>query len=157
MITLIAAVNKHMLLGKDNNMPWHVKEDLRYFKCQTLHKELLMGRKTFESLPTILKDRTIYVLTKQRDYVVEADNVHVIHTIEPLIDAYLHSEKELMVAGGGMVYSLMMPYAHKLLISVIDDDQHGDVYFPNIDQKQFTLKQIIDMKTFSLREYVRYG
>ncbi|NLA78517.1 MAG: dihydrofolate reductase [Erysipelothrix sp.] len=155
MITLIAAVNHNMLLGKDNDLPWHVKEDLQHFKAQTLHKSVLMGRKTFESLPTSLKDRTIYVLTNQLNYEVKLADVHVIHDVSALIAQYQDGKEELMVAGGGVVFELMMPYTSKILLSIIDDNQHGDVYFPQIPA-DFHLNAIQNMGTFVLREYRRH-
>ena len=156
MITLIAAVNHNMLLGKDNNMPWHVKEDLQFFKQQTLHKYVLMGRKTFESLPSVLKDRTIYLLTNNKDYQVIASNVHLIFDINQLIERFKQSKDTLMVAGGGEIYKQMMPYAQTILLSKIDDHQHGDVYFPSIDLKVFKKTKTIEFEQFSVEEYQRY-
>lgn len=155
MITLIAAVNHNMLLGKDNKIPWHVKDDLEFFKQQTLHKTVLMGRKTFESLPIKLKDRKIFVLTNQRTYTIEDKDCTIIYDVNDVIEHFINSEEELMVAGGGMVYHLMMPYAHKIRLSVIDDYQHGDVYFPSINLSDFALVNKIDMNTFTALEYQR--
>jgi|SRR5690554_3958787 len=156
MITLIAAVNHNFLLGKDNNIPWHVQGDLAYFKEQTMHKTLLMGRKTYESLPKKLKGRKIFVLTKQRNYRVEDEDVSVIHDVSDLIKTYKQSDKELMVAGGGLIYELMMPFADKLLLSIIDDHQQGDVYFPAIDPSQFECVDEINKESFVVLEYKRY-
>lgn len=156
MITLIAAVNHNMLLGKDNNMPWHVKEDLQFFKQQTLHKHVLMGRKTFESLPSVLKDRTIYLLTTNKDFQVIASNVHLVFDINQLIERFKQSKDTLMVAGGGEIYKQMMPYAQTILLSKIDDHQHGDVYFPSIDLKVFKKTKTIEFEQFSVEEYQRY-
>jgi dihydrofolate reductase len=86
MITLIAAVNHNMLLGKDNKMPWHIKEDLVFFKEQTINKTVLMGRKTFESIKGVLPNRTIYVLTSQTTLSKQTDRVHLIHDVKPLIE-----------------------------------------------------------------------
>lgn len=155
MITLIGAVNHNMLLGKDNKIPWHVKDDLMFFKQQTLFKTVLMGRKTFESLPKKLKDRKIFVLTNQRTYTIEDKDCTVIFDINDVIEQFKDSDKELMVAGGGMVYELMMPHAHKILLSVIDDYQHGDVYFPTINPDDFALINKTEMDTFTVLEYQR--
>jgi dihydrofolate reductase len=155
MITLIAAVNHNMLLGKDNKMPWHIKEDLVFFKEQTINKTVLMGRKTFESIKGVLPNRTIYVLTSQTTLSKQTDRVHLIHDVKPLIEQFKQSTQELMVAGGGMVYRLLMPYANRILLSVIDDDQHGDVYFPTIDMTVFYEYQRIDYDTFEVIEYRR--
>jgi dihydrofolate reductase len=156
MITLIAAVNHNMLLGKDNKIPWHVKDDLEFFKQQTLHKTVLMGRKTFESLPKKLKDRKIFVLTNQHNYRIEDNNCTVVFDVSDVIDHFKDSQEELMVAGGGMVYQLMMPHSHKILLSVIDDYQHGDVYFPSINACDFALINKTYMDTFTVLEYQRH-
>jgi dihydrofolate reductase len=155
MITLIAAVNHNMLLGKDNKMPWHIKEDLVFFKEQTINKTVLMGRKTFESIKGILPDRTIYVLTSHPQLSKKADRVHIIHDVTPLIEQFKQSSQDLMVAGGGMVYRLMLPHADRILLSVIDDDQHGDVYFPTIDMTLFYEYQRVNYVFFEVVEYRR--
>ncbi len=155
MITLIAAINHNMLLGKDNKMPWHIKEDLKFFKEQTIFKTLLMGRKTFESIDGVLKDRTIYVLTSLTQLSKVDDRVHLIHDVSPLIEQFKDSDQELMVAGGGMIYRLMMPHAHKIILSIIDDHQQGDVYFPTIDFKVFYQFQELKKEGFKVIEYRR--
>ncbi len=155
MITLIAAVNNNMLLGKEGRMPWHIPEDLAFFKEKTIHKTVLMGRRTFDSIPKILQDRDIYVLTSSNKLSKSASNVTIIHHVEPLIEHYTSSDDELMVAGGGVVYRLMMPYADKIYLSVIDDDQHGDVYFPSIALDEFEIVQILEKKCFKIFEYRR--
>lgn len=155
MITLIAAVNHHMLLGKDKNIPWHVPEDLMFFKKQTMNKTLLMGRKTFESLPKKLEGRKIFVLTNQHNYRIEDEDCAVIFDVNDLIMEYDLSNEELMVAGGGSIYQLMLPYADKIILSVIDDYQHGDVYFPIIKPNEFEKINRIDFETFYVLEYQR--
>lgn len=155
MITLIAAVNHNMLLGKDNKMPWHIKEDLLFFKEQTINKTVLMGRKTFESIKGILPDRTIYVLTSQTSLSKQSDRVHLISDVNPLIEQFKQSNQELMVAGGGMVYRLLMPHAERIILSVIDDHQHGDVYFPTINVTEFYEYQRLKFDTFDVIEYRR--
>jgi dihydrofolate reductase len=153
MITLIAAVNHNNLLGKDNSMPWHVAEDLAHFKAKTLHKAVLMGRKTFDSLPKVLPDRTIYVLSSQASLDKMADNVILIHQIEPILAKYQHSSEELMVAGGASIYQQALPYCQKIILSLIDDYQHGDVYFPEFSKDEFKLEKTIYKDTFTIKEY----
>lgn len=155
MITLIAAINHNNLLGKDNTMPWYVPADLVHFKEQTLHKAVLMGRRTFDSLPIVLKDRTIYVLSTQKKLSKTADNVVLIHEIQSLIETYKSSKEELMVAGGATLYKQMLPYAHKIILSFIDDYQQGDVYFPQFSKEEFKLEKTIIKETFTIKEYKR--
>lgn len=153
MITLIAAVNHNNLLGKDNSMPWHVAEDLAHFKEETLHKAVLMGRKTFDSLPKVLPDRTIYVLSSQASLDKMADNVILIHQIGPILTKYQNSSEELMVAGGASIYKQALPYCQKITLSLIDDYQHGDVYFPEFSKDKFKLEKTIYKDTFIIKEY----
>lgn len=155
MITLIAAVNHNNLLGKDNSMPWHVPEDLAHFKEKTIHKAVLMGRKTYDSLPKVLADRTIYVLSTQPSLSKMADNVILIHELDTLVEKYRSSEEELMVAGGATIYKQTLPYASKIILSYIDDHQDGDVYFPQFSTDEFKLKQTIQKETFTIKEYKR--
>lgn len=155
MITLIAAINHNNLLGKDNDMPWHVPEDLKHFKRETLNKAVLMGRKTYDSIPSVLKNRTIYVLTTQECLSKMASNVFIIHELEPLLDDFKDSQEELMVAGGASIFKQTLPFADKIILSLIDDNQQGDVYFPEFSLDEFKLTKTTNMETFTIKEYLR--
>jgi dihydrofolate reductase len=155
MITLIAAINHNNLLGKDNDMPWHVPEDLNHFKAETLHKVVLMGRKTYQSLPGVLKNRKIYVLTASDTLDNIQEDVTIIHDLEAFITKFIGVPKELMVAGGASIYKQVLPYADKIVLSLIDDYQHGDVYFPTFTEEEFKLENTIINDTFTVKEYKR--
>lgn len=155
MITLIAAINHNNLLGKDNTMPWYVKEDLQHFKQATLHKDVLMGRKTYESLPVHLNDRNLFVLTNQTRLSNLHENVTIIHDLKTFINKYIKTSNELMVAGGASIYEQVLPYADRLVLSLIDDHQHGDAYFPTFSSEEFMVRQVIEHPTFIVKEYTR--
>jgi dihydrofolate reductase len=130
-ITLIAAMDRARAIGRGNAMPWHLSDDLKRFKALTLGKPIVMGRKTFESIGRPLPKRRNIVLT--RDLNFQADGVEVIHSLEAGL-ANLESsglEGEVMITGGGEVYSLALPVAHKMLLTFVDTlVEDADAFFP---------------------------
>lgn len=122
-ITFILAMDENNLIGKDNDLPWKLPADLKYFKAQTLNKSVLMGRKTCESLPFVLPKRKNIVLTRNINFYRQGFDI--IHKLDSIKDF----NEELMVIGGGLIYKLLMPYASKLLITRIHHQFEGDTYF----------------------------
>ena len=153
MISLIVAMDKNRLIGKDGKLPWHNKEDLKHFKEYTTGKTLLVGRRTFDGLPGPLPNRKHYVLSRKTMW-YSYDNVFVVHDIQNLVDNYKDSEDELVVIGGGEIYKLMMPYINKAVISVINGEYEGDTYFPELPQ-DFVLSEVIHKNGFDVQYYVR--
>lgn len=136
MISLIVAFDQHQLIGKENQMPWHYPDDLKYFQQITMGKPLIMGRNTFESLLSYggpLKGREHYVLTRNLDYHYEHPQVHFCSTI----DSLLSQDNDWFVIGGANVYQQFLPYANRLYITHIEKTYEGDTYFPNIPWEQF--------------------
>jgi len=138
MLSIIVAVANNNVIGKDNSLIWHLPDDLKRFKAITTGKTIIMGRKTFESLPSILSNRHHIVLTRDKNYKIEDERITVIHTIDEL-KPYIDDSNEHFIIGGGEVYSLLLPYAKKLYITKIQGDFEGDTYFPYYDINQWTL------------------
>ena len=132
MLSIIVAVAKNNVIGKDNRLLWNLPGDLKRFKDITTGKSIIMGRKTFESLPFILPNRQHIVLTRDKNFVIEDDNVVIVNSIEEL-QSRLDKEKENFVIGGGEIYKLLLPYCDKLYLTLIDREFDGDTIFPNID------------------------
>lgn len=148
MITLVVAINSKSTIGLNGEMPWRNKEDLKHFKNYTMGKKMLMGRKTFEGLPKTLEGRDIYVVTRQKDYPKGVQD----------LTAYLENNQddELIVAGGGEIYKIAMPYADKIVLSIIhDNDVVGDTFFPDIDAQEFREVKREVKDTFTLVTYER--
>ncbi|VAW35976.1 Dihydrofolate reductase [hydrothermal vent metagenome] len=122
-LTFILAMDENNLIGNNNKLPWSLPADLRYFKQQTLHKTILMGRKTCESLPFVLPKRRNIVLTKNINFFRQ--DFEMVHKLDYIKDL----EGEVMVIGGAMIYKLLMPWASKLLITIIHHEFQGDTYF----------------------------
>lgn len=138
MLSMIVAMGENRVIGKDNTMPWHLPNDLQYFKKVTLGKTIIMGRKTFESLGRVLPDRKHIVLT--RSSTTFPEEVEVVHDIADIL-AYVkrHQDEEIFIIGGGQLYSHMLPYADKLYVTLIKEEFAGDVYFPEIDETEWRL------------------
>ncbi|MGY3914446.1 type 3 dihydrofolate reductase [Aeromonas australiensis] len=135
-ISMIAAMAHDRVIGKDNQMPWHLPADLAHFKRVTLGKPVLMGRKTFESIGRPLPGRRNLVLSRNSDYRV--DGVEMISSLEEVISR-LQGEgvEELMVIGGGYLYEQLLPKADCLYLTRIDLVVEGDTRFPAFDDGQW--------------------
>lgn len=133
-LSMIAAVAANGVIGKDNTLIWHLADDLKRFKALTMGRPIIMGRKTFESLPRVLPGRTHYVLTGNADYQVP-EGVILAHSVEELLAAL--PEGECFVIGGAAVYALLLPHADRLCLTEIERDYEGDAYFPAFDKNEW--------------------
>ena len=122
---------KNNVIGRDNDLPWYLPADLKHFKAITMGKPMVMGRKTWESLPGLLPGRRHIVVTRNPEY--EAQGAEVALSLEEAI-ASAGDVDEIMVVGGAHLYALALPYADRLHLTLIDDEFEGDAYFPPIDE-----------------------
>lgn len=134
LLSLIVAMAQNGVIGRDNALPWHLRQDLRRFKAQTLGKPILMGRKTFESIGRPLPERTNFVLTRDRGW--SAAGVTVAHSVEEALARAAGSE-ELVAIGGAEVYRLVLPFARRIYLTHVHADVPGDTYFPEFDATQW--------------------
>ena len=133
-IALIAAVAANGVIGHDNQLPWHLPEDLKAFKRITLGKPLIMGRKTYESIGRPLPGRTNIILSRQSDWAPEG--VRVAADLEQafaIARQVLGDKDEVMVIGGEQIYRLALPFADRLYLTLVDCEVMGDTRFPDID------------------------
>lgn len=146
-IGLVAAVNAKNRIGKDGRLLYRIKDDLRRFKELTTGHVVLMGRKTFESLPGPLPNRKNVVLTSDDSYAPEG--ACVFHSIDDaILDALADpSVEKLFVIGGEQVYRCAMPYVDTVYLTEIDDDAEGDASFPGLDPEQWSLRAKSDTMT----------
>ncbi|MCF5879257.1 type 3 dihydrofolate reductase [Aeromonas veronii] len=135
-ISMIAAMAHDRVIGKDNQMPWHLPADLAHFKRVTLGKPVLMGRKTFESIGRPLPGRRNLVISRNTDY--QAEGIEVVGSVEAALALLAGSSvEELMVIGGGHLYAEMLPSADCLYLTRIDLAVEGDTRFPAFDDGQW--------------------
>ena len=143
-ITLIAAVGKNLELGKDNTLIWSIPEDLAFFKENTMGKTIVMGMNTLKSLPKLLPNRKHVVLTKKN---IELDSsIVVVHSIDELLSYIETLDEEVMIIGGASLYSQMIDYANKMLLTEINDSFDADVYFPSFSLEDWDSDVISEHK-----------
>mgnify|MGYP001552911254 FL=1 len=130
-ISIIVALAKNHVIGKDNQIPWHIPKDLQYFKRITLGKPMIMGRKNYESIGRPLPGRKNIILTRDKNFT--AEGCTIVHTKEEAVAATDNAE-EIMIIGGGAIYEMFMNEADTLYLTEIDANVDGDVFFPEYDK-----------------------
>lgn len=131
MLSIIVAKAKNNTIGKDNKLLWHIPDDLRRFKELTTNHNIIMGRKTFESIGKILPNRKHIIFSQNPDFKIDNENIEIVHSMLQ-IQQYIEDENENFVIGGAMIYNLLMPYVTKMYVTEIDKDFEGDTVFPRI-------------------------
>ncbi len=140
-IYIIAAIGKNNELGKDNDLIWHFKEDMKFFREMTTGNTVLMGRKTFESLPHALPNRRNIVISTNPNY--SAEGAEVVHGIDEALE--ICKDDTVFVIGGGKIYDAFIDIADNLYLTEIDsvcDD--ADVYFPSFDKSLYEREKLTD-------------
>lgn len=135
-ITLVAAIAKNGVIGKDGGLPWHLPEDLKRFKKLTWGHVLVMGRKTFDSIGRPLPGRTTVVMTRQADWkpaTGESPNVLRAGSLKEALVKAGAIDPEVFVVGGAEVYAEALPVAHAMVLTWVDAEPEGDAFFPEVD------------------------
>lgn len=142
-LTMIAAIGKNNELGKDNKLLWHLPQDMKFFREQTKGHTIIMGRKTFESLPGLLPHRHHIVISRSHPDLPK--EVEIFDSPDAFIEAYQDTEEEIFVIGGAMIYKEFLPCAYRLLLTEIDQDYDADAFFPKFDQEDYTKTILTDI------------
>lgn len=138
MLSIIVATSENNAIGKDNDLIWYISDDLKRFKKLTTGHTILMGRKTYESLPNgALPNRENVVITKDKR--LHLYNCTMMNTIDEAIEKYAKSEDEIFVIGGGSVYEKLLPYAQKIYLTKVHASFDADVFFPEMDSKNWNI------------------
>ncbi len=138
---MIAAIGKNNALGLDNKLLWHLPDDFKRFKELTSGHKILMGRKTFESLPGVLPNRTHIILTKQTGYKVP-EKCFVFDNLKYTLEFLNSSDNpDLYVIGGGEIYKQCMDIADRIELTVVDYSPEADTFFPEIDDAWELVKE----------------
>lgn len=155
-LTIIAAVAKNGVIGSQNGLPWHIPEDLKHFKQMTVGKTVLMGKKTYDSIFTRLSkplpERKNVVISRQD--VRLPDGVLLFHDLDSAYKA-LENDPEVVVIGGGQIYSQTIDKADKLILTEVHKDVEGDVFFPNVDKNIWKETAREDFNEYSFVTYER--
>lgn len=127
MISFIWAMDQNRVIGKNNQLPWRLPEDLKFFKETTMGHPIVMGRKTFESIGKPLPGRENVILTRDQSY--EAEGCTVVYSVDELVEK-AEKEEQLFITGGAEIFRLMLPFVDRLYVTVIEESFDGDTYFP---------------------------
>lgn len=140
-LSIIVAMAQNRAIGKNNDLLWHLSGDLKRFKKLTTGHPVVMGRKTWESLPKRpLPGRRNIVFTQNADY--QADGAEVVHSVNGLFNALKDCDEEVFIMGGAAIYNLLLPFTNRLYVTQVYRDYEADVFFPTIDMSEFTLTNI---------------
>ena len=152
-VSLIAAMSENRVIGSAGGLPWRLPLDMRHFKATTTGHPVVMGRKTFETLPGPLPNRRNIVVTRAPSY--RADGADVVHGLDEAL-ALVADDAEVFIAGGGEIYRVALARADRLYLTVVHASVPGDTYFPAFDEHAWRL--VSDERhphAFSFRLYER--
>lgn len=150
MITIIAALTQERIVGVNGTLPWHIPEDLKNFKTITAGNVVLMGRKTFDSIPEKfrpLPNRHNIVISRS---VGDIPGVDVCGSIQEGILKAQEYGKEIFVIGGGSIYEQTLPLADKMVLSFVKENYQGDTYFPEYKKEEWGIQEQQEFEQFTL-------
>lgn len=137
MISFIVAMDRNRVIGRDNQLPWHLPEDLKFFKRTTMGHTIAMGRKTHESIGRVLPGRENIVITRRPGY--QSEGCTIFTSVEDFAVYSREQKNEIFVIGGAEIFKETFPYADRLYITYIDEVFEGDTYFPEFPLKEWEL------------------
>jgi len=161
-VSSIVAASLNHGIGKDNQLPWHLPADLKFFKATTMGCPVVMGRKTFQSIGRTLPGRKNIVITRDKTFNADkAFDIEVVSSIEEAISG-LQGEKEIFIIGGGEIFRQSMDLLDTIYLTIVNTTLDADVYFPEIDPSKFELvweeKHLADEKNkfdYTFQKYIR--
>ncbi len=132
MVSIIVATADNNVIGKDNQLIWHLPADLKHFKQLTMGHPILMGRKTYESIGKPLPGRTSIIITRQSDF--EADGCIVVHSVQEAIERAKQIDEEVYIIGGAEIYRQALPFTDNIALTKIHHNFNGDTFFPELSE-----------------------
>jgi dihydrofolate reductase len=141
MISFLVAMDQNRLIGSNNQLPWHLPEDLKFFKRITMGHPIVMGRKTYQSIGKVLPGRENIVITRVTGF--DAKGCTILHSIEELLTYSNLLNEEIFVIGGAEIFQQTFPYADRLYITFIAEEFAGDTYFPPFEEQEWSLTSAV--------------
>lgn len=142
-VSIIAAMARNQVIGRNNQLPWRLPADLKHFKQLTMGKPLIMGRKTYESIGRPLPGRTNIVVTRDEQF--SAEGMIVVHTLNSALreaEAHLDESGEAMVMGGADIYYQYLPRADRMYLTLVELEVAGDAHFPAYVPDEWELVEV---------------
>jgi dihydrofolate reductase len=137
MISFILAMDENRVIGKNNQLPWHLPGDLKFFKRVTMGHPIAMGRKTHESIGRVLPGRENIIITRQADF--QSEGCTVLHSVEEFISYCQNQDDEIFVIGGAEIFKATFAFADRLYITLIHEEFEGDTFFPEYPEQEWEL------------------
>ena len=158
-MTIIAAMTKGHVIGKDEKLPWHIPEDMKLFKQFTTGNTVIMGRKTYESIGRPLPNRDNIVVSSsmlagESAVMCSKDRLIVCSSLDAAVERASKNNNEIFFIGGATIYEQALPLADQMYISYVKKDYAGDVYFPKFSDEDWVVEERKDYAEF---EWVRYS
>lgn len=156
---IVAYTDKDRVIGLNGELPWKLPEDLNFFRQTTMNHTIIMGRKTFESLPKVLPGRKHIVLTRDRTYTVDDEMVKVEYNLDKVFKKLKYDKDEHFVIGGAEIYNYAIKYANKIYATVLYEKFDGDAHFPEVSDKYWvrdTASDIHVSKTGTVYSFLTY-
>lgn len=162
-ISQVVAISRNRVIGKDNQLIWHLPADLKHYKNITMGHHMIMGRKTFESIGRLLPGRTSVIITRDKAYTFPG--AVVVHSIDEALEAARKAgDSEACIVGGGEIFKQAMSITDKIYLTIIHHDFDGDTFYPELDEKQWMLTKREDFEpdeknkySYSFCEYEKAG
>ena len=153
MLAIVVAAAENNVIGKDNDLIWHLPADLKHFKSLTMGHPMIMGRKTFEAIGKPLPGRTSIIITSQKDY--QAEGCVVVHSLEEAIAKGRELDAEqVSIIGGANVYQQALPLADKVYLTRVHASFEGDAFFPELPEDMW---QVVEQEHHELDEKNKYS
>ncbi len=154
---IISAVAKNGVIGRSNGeIPWHVKEEFQHFKNTTLGFPIIMGRKSFDALGKPLKGRLNVIITNNPDYKIPFEEIKIFHSLKKSIDYFESSgQDKIFIIGGGEIYKQAINFVDEMIISIMDFEAEGDVFFPQFNESEWNIVKKDKREQFEIFYYVR--
>ncbi len=153
MFSFSVAFDKNRGIGICDRLPWHIKEELALFKKNTINKNIIMGRKTYQNLPSKLKNRNIFIVTSDINY--QQEDCTIINDFTSFLNEHYNDDTEYIICGGSSIYKQSYPYCSKGYLSVVKGDYQVDSYFDNFNFDDFMIVFEKDYDQFVYRQLKR--
>ena len=145
LLSAIVAMAENRIIGGDNKLLWHLPEDLKHFKTTTIGKPMIMGRKSFESLPGILPGRPHIVISRSMILAHDSDQFHGVTSIDDAIElAGTFDADEILICGGGEIYKQTLPDVQRLYLTIVHQDYEGDTKFPKLNWDEWEIINTVE-------------
>ncbi len=154
-VIIIAAVAENNVIGRNGEIPWHSRAELKYFKITTMGNPIVMGRKTFESIGKALPGRKNVVITRNAELFKDIEGIFTFSSLNDAVASLSEENEKIFIIGGSEIYNQAIDFADELLITRMPIEVEGDAFFPEINKDRFKLTEVAEHEEFSVEHYLR--